>query len=550
MDASEWRCSICLELLYKPCVNACGHAACFCECAAAGGTRAAGRPATAAQQLAAGAGSGAAPPQPRQAAAPSPAAAVRRPPSRCAPDSASPLRPPGCMHRAMNPWEPSACPLCRGRFAHLPRVCARLHALLAAGFPEEYARRAAETAGTAAGPGRGRRREGGRVGCSWGSLGCGARKPPQQLRAVRRLASPATPAEEEAQGGVESEAVAPSAALTASAAAVVAAQPEADAEAAAAAGGGAPPAVFACDACERLLMAPCVLPCAHVVCRECVRGAAEPSDQEEQALQAQQQAQEEEQERPEHAPPEQQLQQQQPARVRAPDSPPAPGAATAGPGAGNSGGEPPCCCPVCGLEVLTKPGVCSQLDALLRARLPAAAAARDAEARGPPRQQPPAHVPRRSSSAGPAAAAALAADGAPPPGSPGRRSSDGGGTRRRAPPPEVAALLQSGRPLHEVWPALQSAMLAVADERYSWHGVGCDLCGQYPIVGRRYRCRRAAGTAVQRSGRAGARPVKACGRRPAASLNPFTGAPMDAASHVHQPPPRLPRHLLGTALRP
>lgn len=54
-----------------------------------------------------------------------------------------------CMHQAMNPYEPSACPLCRTRFAHFPRVCPRLHALLEAAFPEAYARRAAETAGEA-----------------------------------------------------------------------------------------------------------------------------------------------------------------------------------------------------------------------------------------------------------------------------------------------------------------------------------------------------------------------------------------------------------------
>lgn len=51
------------------------------------------------------------------------------------------------MHQAMNPYEPSACPLCRAPFAHLPRVCARLHALLAAAFPAQYEARAKETAG-------------------------------------------------------------------------------------------------------------------------------------------------------------------------------------------------------------------------------------------------------------------------------------------------------------------------------------------------------------------------------------------------------------------
>jgi hypothetical protein len=69
------------------------------------------------------------------------------------------------MHRAMNPWEPSACPLCRGRFAHLPRVCARLHALLAAAFPAEYAQRARETAGERAGTRDVGQPDGGRARC-------------------------------------------------------------------------------------------------------------------------------------------------------------------------------------------------------------------------------------------------------------------------------------------------------------------------------------------------------------------------------------------------
>jgi hypothetical protein len=87
-----------------------------------------------------------------------------------------------CLHRAMNPYSPSKCPLCRSPFTHFPavrrrrrrrrrrrckvpllssspaplrsrpaaraslQVCTKLHSLLASTFPEEYALRAAETA--------------------------------------------------------------------------------------------------------------------------------------------------------------------------------------------------------------------------------------------------------------------------------------------------------------------------------------------------------------------------------------------------------------------
>jgi hypothetical protein len=76
-----WKCAICMQLLYKPAVNSCGH--CFCS---------------------------------------------------------------WCLHRAMSPWAESSCPLCRARFVHYPFVATKLHALLGALFPAEYAARAEETA--------------------------------------------------------------------------------------------------------------------------------------------------------------------------------------------------------------------------------------------------------------------------------------------------------------------------------------------------------------------------------------------------------------------
>eukprot|EP00197_Chlamydomonas_leiostraca_P014752 CAMPEP_0202871820 /NCGR_PEP_ID=MMETSP1391-20130828/19762_1 /ASSEMBLY_ACC=CAM_ASM_000867 /TAXON_ID=1034604 /ORGANISM="Chlamydomonas leiostraca, Strain SAG 11-49" /LENGTH=358 /DNA_ID=CAMNT_0049552715 /DNA_START=315 /DNA_END=1391 /DNA_ORIENTATION=- len=38
----------------------------------------------------------------------------------------------------MNPYKPSACPLCRAPYAHLPKVCIALHTFLARAFPDEY----------------------------------------------------------------------------------------------------------------------------------------------------------------------------------------------------------------------------------------------------------------------------------------------------------------------------------------------------------------------------------------------------------------------------
>jgi hypothetical protein len=28
-DEDDWRCPICFEMIYKPCVNVCGHTFCF-----------------------------------------------------------------------------------------------------------------------------------------------------------------------------------------------------------------------------------------------------------------------------------------------------------------------------------------------------------------------------------------------------------------------------------------------------------------------------------------------------------------------------------------
>jgi hypothetical protein len=244
----------------------------------------------------------------------------------------------------------------------------------------------------------------------------------------------------EAERGFESEAVVVDPRLSESAAAVVAAA----AAPAAGHGGSSTPAIFACDACARLLLEPSVLPCSHVVCKVCV--PSRPSQHAQDAQHAQR------------------------------------------------------CCPVCDAAVPTRPGVCMQLDKLLRAHMPHETAAREAAAA--------AATAERSSSQGgvgvggccaeePAGAAAVDPEpashpdqqedqAAPPPAAAAGDRPDQ--QTRQGAPPEVVALLASGRPMAEMWPELQREFMRVADERYVWHGVGCDSCGAYPIAGARYRC--------------------------------------------------------------
>ncbi|MEW5310858.1 MAG: hypothetical protein WDW38_002619 [Sanguina aurantia] len=78
-DVTEFSCPICLELMYKPTVNQCGHAMCF-----------------------------------------------------------------WCNHRSMNPYSPSACPLCRAPYTQFPKVCVPLHSFLVWAFPKQHALRDAE----------------------------------------------------------------------------------------------------------------------------------------------------------------------------------------------------------------------------------------------------------------------------------------------------------------------------------------------------------------------------------------------------------------------
>lgn len=47
------------------------------------------------------------------------------------------------------------------------------------------------------------------------------------------------------------------------------------------------------------------------------------------------------------------------------------------------------------------------------------------------------------------------------------------------PPPPPSTL--------DIWAALRDELAANADSCFTWYSVGCDDCGVFPIVGRRYR---------------------------------------------------------------
>ncbi|KAL3148974.1 hypothetical protein ABBQ32_001830 [Trebouxia sp. C0010 RCD-2024] len=49
------------------------------------------------------------------------------------------------MHKAMDPFTPSHCPLCRSEYAHFPQVCEQLHFFLQEAFPAEYNQREQDT---------------------------------------------------------------------------------------------------------------------------------------------------------------------------------------------------------------------------------------------------------------------------------------------------------------------------------------------------------------------------------------------------------------------
>lgn len=142
--------------------------------------------------------------------------------------------------------------------------------------------------------------------------------------------------------------------------------------------------------------------------------------------------------------------------------------------AGGAAGE--CACAKCGAISPQTPAVCRQLEELIAASFPASLARRQEQERqaapsaggapAPAPAQPPADQPPQA--AAPAPASDEQGGAAPPPQPPSQPPSQPQ-PRRHV---DLAALLASPQ------------FLAT----YTHFGVGCDVCGQYPIVGRRYRC--------------------------------------------------------------
>ena len=90
-DVGEWSCPVCLDTLYKPCVNVCGHVYCFWYAIAC---------------------------QLRTVGHLYPELLLRG------------LHQCRCINNAMSPFNPSKCPLCRHPYGYFPAVCPKLSLLL------------------------------------------------------------------------------------------------------------------------------------------------------------------------------------------------------------------------------------------------------------------------------------------------------------------------------------------------------------------------------------------------------------------------------------
>lgn len=126
-----------------------------------------------------------------------------------------------------------------------------------------------------------------------------------------------------------------------------------------------------------------------------------------------------------------------------------------------------CPCPECSSPILRRPEVCKQLAQLLESAFPEASAKRE--------QEVAEHLVRLQDSEPPAEPMSLGADNAkdlPP-----------DDETLPAPPPIE---LPEGIPLNG--PAA-TIMSWLQGRDYAHFGIGCDSCGMFPIVGRRYRCK-------------------------------------------------------------
>lgn len=134
-------------------------------------------------------------------------------------------------------------------------------------------------------------------------------------------------------------------------------------------------------------------------------------------------------------------------------------------------------CPACLLPVMGVSQPCIKLDELLVQLYPKQQAARRAET-----QQLLASCPTPSQSIQ-NGSEPVAGDGCAVIISSAPRAGP-----RTAASSEIQELLRHPQPITQLWPKLRKHLSEHADTSYTWHMVGCDDCGVYPIVGRRYRC--------------------------------------------------------------
>ncbi len=149
-------------------------------------------------------------------------------------------------------------------------------------------------------------------------------------------------------------------------------------------------------------------------------------------------------------------------------------------------------CPACSTPIVCMPQCCLLLSNLAQQQCPHQHAARLQEV-----QESRAVAERMAASAG-ASSSHAAPTGAA--GEPSGRSSASpspsafrGAARTRGGSPRVPGLLEAVRNSAgngtDTWRVLWQELLKHADTAYTWHGAGCDDCGVYPIMGRRYRCK-------------------------------------------------------------
>lgn len=238
---------------------------------------------------------------------------------------------------------------------------------------------------------------------------------------------------------------------------------------------------FQCPACRKLLLEPLVLSCGHALCATC---APQPGGSSAGAPAAASPAAGTSSAAASSLP---SAAQQQPGSEAKPE-----GRASAA----SSGSA--LVCPCCAEPVLPGARVCAMIDEAVQQLLPEQHKRRREDvaiaAAAQPHQQRDGGAGGASAAPGSAAAVgnptqtrggsgAGAGEAAAPSGS-GASS----GQHRSKLPGMEEIVRSSGGDVAELWRRLKQELRDKADLSYSWYGVGCDGCGVYPIVGRRYRC--------------------------------------------------------------